>query len=221
MGRSPAKAGLRTQDDVLEAMLDFIGHVLPSGRFLLAGTSAGGYLARAIAARLRPRVAGLLLRVPATVPDVTKRTLPAFEPVVRDEVLMATLDREERAALANVLVQERGYLETYAHRLRTLVQPAIDATAPVALDIRADARRYAVSFDLAEMEKGFAEPTLIVTARQDTVVGYRDAWAILESYPRATFAVIDRADHGWPLESHDLLGALVDDWLRRVAERGF
>jgi hypothetical protein len=87
------------------------------------------------------------------------------------------------------------------------------------IDIRADPQRYAVSFDLAEMEKGFEEPTLIVAARQDMVVGYCDAWTILESYPRATFAVVDRADHGWPFESHDLLGALIDDWLMRVAER--
>ena len=56
----------------------------------------------------------------------------------------------------------------------------------------------------------------MITARQDTTVGYRDAWEILESYPRATFAVIDRADHVWPVESPALLAALVDDWLGRI-----
>jgi len=118
-----------------------------------------------------------------------------------------------------VLVQTRGYVETLGRKIRGLIQPAIDGTAPALLDIRADPKRYGVSFDLAEKEKGFEEPTLIVAARQDTVVGYRDAWTILEAYPRATFAVIDRADHGWPFESHDLLGALIDDWLMRVEER--
>lgn len=221
MGRSVAKDGLRTQDDMVEVLLAFIDRVLPPGRFLLAGTSAGGYLARAIAVRRRPRIAGLLLRVPAVFPDVTKRTLPSFQPLVRDDALMASLDEDERTVLGDVLVQKRDYIETLGQRLRGLVQPAIDATAPVILDIRADPERYAVSFDLAETEKGFAEPTLIVAARQDLVVGYRDAWTILERYPRATFAVIDRADHGWPFESHDLLGALVDDWLMRVTERGF
>ena len=219
MGRSVAKPGLLNQDDMLEAMLAFIDRVLPSGRFLLAGTSGGSLLARAIAVRLRPRIAGLLLRVPAVVPDVSRRTLPSFRPLVRDDALMAGLDADERAVVGDVIVQKRDYIETHGRRLRTLVQPAIDATAQVILDIRADPKRYAVSFDLAEMEKGFEEPTLIIAARQDMVVGYRDAWTILESYPRATFAVIDRADHGWPLQSHDLLGALVDDWLARVAER--
>lgn len=221
MGRSVAKDGLRTQDDMVEVLLAFIDRVLPPGRFLLAGTSAGGYLARAIAVRRRPRIAGLLLRVPAVFPDVTKRTLPSFQPLVRDDALMASLDEDERTVLGDVLVQKRDYIEAHGLRQRGLIQPAIDATAPVILDIRADPKRYAVSFDLAEMEKSFEEPTLIVAARQDTVVGYRDAWAILESYPRATFAVVDRADHGWPAESHDLLGALIDDWLMRVTERGF
>lgn len=221
MGRSVAREGFANQDDMLECLLAFVDRVLPSGRFLLAGTSAGGYLARAIAVRRRSRVAGLLLRVPAVMPDTTRRTLPSFRPLVRDDALMATLDKEERAVLGDVLVQTRTYIGTLGRRLRGLVQPAIDGTAPGMLDIRADARRYGVSFDLAEMEKGFEEPTLIIAARQDVVVGYRDAWSILESYPRATFAVIDRADHGWPLESHDLLAALIDDWLMRVEERRF
>ena len=86
-----------------------------------------------------------------------------------------------------------------------VVQPAIQATAPIANEIRADPKRYGFSFDLAEAEKGFEEPTLIIAARQDMVVGYRDAWTILDSYPRATFAVLDRADHGWPLETPNLL----------------
>ena len=73
------------------------------------------------------------------------------------------------------------------------------------------------SFDLAEEEKSFEAPTLIIAARQDLTVGYRDAWDILESYPRAPFAVLDRADHVWPIETPNLLAALVEDWLARIA----
>ena len=132
---------------------------------------------------------------------------------------MTGLNATERSELGNVLVQRRDYIAALGQRLRAVVQPAIQATAPIAMKIRTDPKRYAFSFDLAEAEKTFEEPTLIIAARQDTVVGYRDAWTILESYPRATFAVIDRADHGWPLDTPDLLAALMDDWLMRIAER--
>lgn len=217
MGRSVAKAGLACQDDVLEALLAFIDRVLPTGRFLLAGTSLGAYLARAVATRRRSRIAGLLLRVPCIVAEDVRRTLPAFRPLVRNDALIASLAEEERTALGNIIVQTPDYIEALRQRTRTLVQPAIAATAPIANEIRADPKRYAFSFDLAEAEKNFEEPTLIIAARQDGTVGYRDAWEILESYPRATFAVIDRATHGWPMETPNLLEALVDDWLGRIA----
>lgn len=192
MGRSIAKPGLTCQDDVLATLLAFIEHVLPGEGFVLAGTSLGGYLARAIAVKLRPRMRGLLLRVPAVIPDTARRTLPT-------------------AGLATLSA-------AYERKMRTLVQPAIDATIPLMHEIRADPARYGLSFDLAEAEKGFSAPTLMLAGRQDTTVGYRDAWDIIESYPRATFAVVDGADHTWPVDDPGLLDALVDDWLRRIEQ---
>jgi pimeloyl-ACP methyl ester carboxylesterase len=217
MGQSVAH-DIRSQDDMLAALLAFIERVLPGERFVLAGTSLGGYLARGIAVRLRSRIDGLLLRVPCVVPDTAQRTLPPAEPLVRDEALLATLDPAERTALGNVLVQAPGYLEAMRTKMRELVLPAIAASAPFVPEMRLDPKRYAFSFDIAAAEKSFAKPVLIVAGRQDTTVGYRDAWEILESYPRATFAVLDRADHVWPVESPALLAALVDDWLGRIAK---
>jgi len=220
MGQSVARV-IRNQDDVLAAMLDFLDRRLSGAPFVLAGTSLGGYLARAIAARRREQVRGLLLKVPAIIADTARRTLPAFEPLVSDESALAALDPAERTAMGSILVEAPAYVEMAHRRFRTLVQPAIGGTAPWALEMRADPARYGFSFDLADAEKSFIKPALVITARQDTTVGYRDAWNILESYPRATFVVIDRATHGWPLESTDLLAALVDDWLERIekAER--
>jgi pimeloyl-ACP methyl ester carboxylesterase len=111
-----------------------------------------------------------------------------------------------------------GYVEAMRPKQRDLVDPAIAACAPFVPEMRLDPKRYAFSFDLAAAEKSFARPVLIVAGRQDTTVGYRDAWDILESYPRATFAVLDRADHVWPVEQPNLLAALVDDWLTRIAK---
>jgi pimeloyl-ACP methyl ester carboxylesterase len=215
MGLSVAKT-IRNQDDVLMAMLAFLDHRLAGAPFVLCGTSLGGYLARAIAARRREQVRGLLLRVPAVIADTGKRTLPTFEPLVRNESVMTAIDPAERSAMGPMLVEAPAYVEMAQHRFHTLVQPAIAGTAPWALDMRADPVRYGFSFDLAAAEKSFTKPALVITARQDTTVGYRDAWEILESYPRATFAVVDRATHGWPSESSDLLAVLVDDWLERI-----
>jgi pimeloyl-ACP methyl ester carboxylesterase len=41
---------------------------------------------------------------------------------------------------------------------------------------------------------------------------------LLEHYPRATFAVLDRAGHGLAHEQVALVTALLAEWLDRVAE---
>ena len=62
----------------------------------------------------------------------------------------------------------------------------------------------------------FDGPTLFVLGRQDAVVGYRGVFELIESYPRATVAVLDRAGHAAPWEQEDLFRALVAEWLARV-----
>jgi pimeloyl-ACP methyl ester carboxylesterase len=59
---------------------------------------------------------------------------------------------------------------------------------------------------------------LFLTGRFDHWCGYRDAYQILDNYPRATFAVLDRAGHGLTIEQNILFRALVSEWLDRVEE---
>ena len=132
MGRSVAGDGIRTQDDVLQAVLAFIDRVVPQERFVLAGTSGGAYVARAVVARRRSRVAGLLLRVPCIVADTAQRTLPSFRPLVRNDGLVASLASEERMSLGEILVQTPAYLEMLRAKVAAVIEPAIEATQPIA-----------------------------------------------------------------------------------------
>ena len=58
---------------------------------------------------------------------------------------------------------------------------------------------------------------MIITGRQDSIVGYRDAWNILEKYPRATYVVFDRAGHQLE-DKTGLVNVLMNDWLDRMEE---
>jgi pimeloyl-ACP methyl ester carboxylesterase len=64
----------------------------------------------------------------------------------------------------------------------------------------------------------YANPTLILVGRQDATVGDAGVWRLLEHYPRATFAVLDRAGHGLVHEQVGLVTALMAEWLDRVRE---
>lgn len=219
MGQTPAVASIDRLDRYLDVLLEFLDRVLEGKRFVLAGTSAGAYLARGVLSRRAHLIDGLLLKVPVIEPDLARRDLPRFKPLVSDSKLMAGLDPAERAALGDVLVQSPAYLDALRLKVRERLQPAQQIADNARLeDIRQDARRYSLSFDVDALAKPFDAPTLIVCGRQDTAVGYRDAWRIVENFPRATFAILDRADHGLLVDRPQLFHALVHDWLDRIEE---
>jgi pimeloyl-ACP methyl ester carboxylesterase len=83
--------------------------------------------------------------------------------------------------------------------------------------IREQHEKYAFSFDVDNVPEPFTGPSLIITGRQDAVVGYRDAWNIVEKYPRATFVVLDRAGHMLE-EKAGLVSVFINEWLDRVEE---
>ena len=82
--------------------------------------------------------------------------------------------------------------------------------------LRRDPGAYALSYDVRDLAEPFFRPSLIVTGRQDRLVGYRDPWSILENYRRCTFTVLDTSGHAMQIERDRLFEALVHDWLDRL-----
>jgi pimeloyl-ACP methyl ester carboxylesterase len=219
MGQTPVVESIDRLDRYLDVLLRFLDRVLAGKRFVLAGTSAGAYLARGILSRRSRLIDGLLLKVPVIESDLTKRDLPSFKPLVSDPHLMASLDPAERTELGEALVQSPSYLDALRRKIRDRLQSAKQIADNARLEaLRQDARRYCFSFDVDAPGEPFDAPTLIVCGRQDTIVGYRDAWGIVENFPRATFAILDRADHGLLVDRPQLYHALVHDWLDRIEE---
>jgi pimeloyl-ACP methyl ester carboxylesterase len=94
-GRTPGKEGMATQDMILEVVLDFIDKLIPGQRFVVAGTSAGAYLARGVVHRRSASIDGLLLTVPLIVADDAKRHVPSPVTLVADSALVSELEPEE------------------------------------------------------------------------------------------------------------------------------
>jgi pimeloyl-ACP methyl ester carboxylesterase len=65
-------------------------------------------------------------------------------------------------------------------------------------------------------DAAYRGPTLVVAGRQDSTVGCAAAVDLLDEYPRATLAVLDRAGHALPHEQPELLAALLHEWLARA-----
>lgn len=212
MGRTPGADWITTQDDMLEVALGFLDAIAPGERFAVAGASYGGYLARGIVYRRADQMCGVLLSVPAVEIDPTKRHIPPHQVLVHDPDFVAALTADEQLVLQVAVVQSQEYLADF----RAAVKPGF-ATADNAFLERLEAN-YALSFDVDALREPFPAPTLIVTGRQDSLCGYRNAWDLLDNFPRATFAVLDRAGHGLSVEQRMLFRALIGEWLDRVEE---
>jgi pimeloyl-ACP methyl ester carboxylesterase len=124
MGHSPARSDIVDMDGMLKALLDFVHAKVADRRFLLAGTSAGGYLARGVLARLGDRVDGILLRAPLIVPQDDRRDVDPVHPLFIDPSVIEAIPAPEREQLGEVLVQRPGYVEALRTKIRQSVAPA-------------------------------------------------------------------------------------------------
>ena len=155
------------------------------------------------------------MTVPLIVPDDARRDLPPPVTLVEDPALLSELQPQEAELLELAVVQSRRCLQTMV----TDIVPAIEAgDGEFLAKIRSDPTRYGFSFDVDALPHPFAGPTAIIAGRQDSAVGYRDAWRIVEEYPRATFVILDRSGHMLTVEQEGLFRALVNEWLDRVEE---
>jgi pimeloyl-ACP methyl ester carboxylesterase len=207
-GRTPAVDRLATHDAVLDTMLAFIDKVIPGQRFVLAGLSYGGYLARGVIYHRAASIDGLMLCAPQVKADPAQAQLPPRTAIVEDPAVAAEL-----GPISNLVVVQSPRV---AEAVRELLAEVQIADHPFN-DRLEEAGPF--SFDVDRLLAPFGRPTLIITARQDHLCGYRDAWDLLDNYPRATFAVLDRAGHFVNIEQDALCQTLMREWLDRVEGR--
>ena len=214
-GATPAPEWLSTQDQMLSILRGFIDAVLPEGRFAVAGNSYGGYLSTALVRSIPERLLGAGLLVPdVPAPDGSRDTPPRVT-LREDPTIFGDLAPDEAWIPGGLVVHEQRMLD----EIRAHDMPAY-RVADRAFLARLDAN-YLVTGDAGRPGRPFDRPSLILTGRQDSTVGYRGAWGLVEELPRATFSVLDTVGHHLGrIEAPALFRALVGDWLDRMNPAG-
>ena len=197
---------------MLSVMCGFVDAVVPDGRFALAGSSYGGRLAVGLVRLIPDRLAGVGLLVPAvSAPDGSLDPAEACV-LVEDPSVFEDLAPDEEWMRDTLVVHERWMVD----EIRAHDMPAY-RRADYGFLARLEANLIATG---AAGRPGppFDRPSLILAGRQDSTVGYREAWALLDELPRATYAVLDMAGHQLGrIERPGPFRALVGDWLERMA----
>jgi pimeloyl-ACP methyl ester carboxylesterase len=212
MGNTRRQPWIDCSNKMLEVVLAFVDRILPDQHFVIVGESYGAYLARGLLSKKGELVDGLLLICPLIVPNELERSLPARRTIVEDRRLISELGSSDAGEFEPMaVVQNRSNWERFRDEILVGLKVADKAYLE-----QLRCKGYEFSFDPDSLSEPYDKPVLIVAGRQDTSVGYRDAWRIVENYPRATFVVLDKAGHNLQIEQAKLFNALVSEWLDRV-----
>lgn len=190
-------------EEVVDLLCDLIAAEFGGRRFVLLGHSLGGFIARAVAARMPDQVCAVALLCP----------LPAElqpEPASVVEV--------EDGAMDGLSERERGEFEGY------FVWHTAEAVARFRDGVAGSLNRYDADIvgrimESADFDVGHSGddlPTLLVLGRRDSLLGYRSQAAAAEAWGRATVVIADDAGHALPHEKPDLVRMLLSDLFRRA-----
>jgi pimeloyl-ACP methyl ester carboxylesterase len=212
MGKTPGRPWITGSDEMLKVVLEFIEGIIPNQHFVVAGESYGGYLARGIIKERTSQVDGLLLICPVAKQETLKDNLPVLQVLEKDETFLSSLSAGDRQYFEGInVIQNQRVWERFSADILPGLKMADYAFLENSLGQHVP---YAVDVDL--IEKPYRQPTLMVMGRQDSVVGYRDHWQLIENYPRASFMILDKAGHNLQIEQDLLFNALVKEWLDRI-----
>jgi len=217
-GMGKTKSGkLKNSDDMLETILEFIDEIIPNEKFIIVGYSYGGYLARGVIAEKANYIEGVFLLAPVIYPQIGHRNLPKHNPIFIDEKIMKKLIPKDAQEFSSIAVIQN--IKTW-ERFKNEILPGLRSGEEEFL-FRLFKEGYSFSFSVDEKYDKIYTPTLILAGRQDSFVGYIDMLDILEKYPRATFAVLDKAGHILQIEQPKLFTLLVNEWLNRISEENY
>ncbi|PRX17825.1 pimeloyl-ACP methyl ester carboxylesterase [Orenia metallireducens] len=214
MGKSDSAEWITNSDIMLDVVIEFIEKIIPNENFLLVGESYGGYLSRGVIYKMGDRVDGVLLICPVIIADHKKRKVPEHVVLLKDNKVLDKLTPENAKGFNSMSVVQS---EEIYDRYKNEIIPGVKMADNKFLN-KIQENSYEFSFDVDKVNKTFDKPALIILGKQDSCVGYKDAWGILENYPRGTFAVLDRAGHNLQIEQEKVFNSLTNEWLKRVVE---
>ncbi len=207
-GHSDIDENLRSTDDILMNILDFIDRVIPNEPFSIIGYSYGGYLAQGIV-HFRPKQVKRICLL-ASALHLKERTLPEKVTLEKDEGILRTLDSDIKSAFETLFVyQTRENLDCFLRE----VQPGRLLANREFLTSNWRERGYFFKVEPFLGVSELQQPALIILGKQDHICGYEDYDFLLNKFSHSTFVILDRAGHMLSIEKRGIVQELIGDWL--------
>jgi pimeloyl-ACP methyl ester carboxylesterase len=211
-GGTKSSKDLTNSDDILNTITEFVNNTIPHENFLVIGESYGGYLARGLVKKMQEKIDGVALICPVITANPTQINTPKHQILSEDTNYMNSLSSKNNEIFKSTAVIQDKY--TYERFQNEIIPGMRIADSEFLEKIR---KNYAFSFDVDNLKQPFDKPSLIITGKQDSVVGYNDALTLLDTYTRTTTAILDSAGHNLKIEQPNLFNKLISNWLSRIS----
>ncbi|MBR3033570.1 MAG: alpha/beta hydrolase [Clostridiales bacterium] len=197
---------VKNSDDILELLHGFASDVI-SEPFIIIGQSYAGLLTRGFVNKYPELLKKIILLVPCIIPGVRQGRVEPHRIVEQDEDLLSSLTQEERDSftLMNVVLTREVW-----ERYEQYLMPAL---ASADWDFLNNVLEGSFSFDPDDLKEPCTIPCLIIAAKQDTEVGYKDQFDLMEKYTNATYCAVEKAGHNLQIEQPEIFEGLVRNWL--------
>ncbi|MEJ2278205.1 MAG: alpha/beta hydrolase [Candidatus Lokiarchaeota archaeon] len=211
-GKTEAADWITSADDFLKIFEDFINTIIPNQDFLVVGESYGGYLAQGLLKNHFSHIKGICLLFSVVEPNHSRRKVEQFIVFEQDKKLLAHLNPKERKEFSEwVVIQNEKTWKSYKEGI---INSQKYTNEKFLTKIQQNA--YGFSFNMAKEIPQCDFPALILTGRQDSSVGFKDAWSLIDRFPRASFVALDKAGHCLEIEQEEIVKVLFLEWLDRV-----
>ena len=197
---------VKNSDDMLELIHGFAVDVIGEP-FIIIGQSYGGLLTRGFVNKYPELIKKIILLVPCIIPGVRQGRVEPLTVVEQDDELLSSLTQDERNnfTMMNVMLTKEVW-----ERYNKYLLPALNSADWEFLN---NVLEGSFSFDPDDLKEPCTKPCLIIAAKQDTEVGYKDQFDLMQKYTNATYCAVERAGHNLQIEQPEIFEGLVKNWL--------
>ena len=197
---------VKDSDDILKLLYGFATEVIKD-KFIIVGQSYGGLLTRGFIHHYPDLVLKMILLVPCIIPGVRQGRVEPLTVVEKDDELLASLTQDERDnfTMMNVVLTKAVW-----ERYQKYLLPALNMADWEFLN---NVLEGSFTFDPDDLKEPCRIPGLIIAAKQDTEVGYKDQFDLMRIYPNSTYCAIEKAGHNLQIEQPEMFESILRSWL--------
>lgn len=214
IGKSTVDESINNADKCLEVILSAIDILSDQQKFLIAGFSYFGYMARGVVSKRSNLIDGLVLICPVIYPEKAQRNLPVFKISEIDTAFINSLSNDEKNKLSTLTIQNKisyDVLKKYSND---------EVGMNVKFWNKIKENNYSLSFNPDETNTIREFPALVFVGLRDNIVGYKDALKLFDVYRDLSFVSVSNASHQLPYEQNKVFSENLSNWINNVRITG-